>query len=261
LSPPLRTPEYNVLARYFDLINAKYVPYTRQCDFLEAIFRRVGKNVHAILDLACGTGLHAFDLTRRGYRVVGVDRSPEMLAEAARKLAPGGSDDPPVTFLNTDMRNLPFVGEFDAAFAFNYPVAYLYTHADIRAGFSGVSRALKPGGLFLFDFISNYNPEPATQEETAENEEVRMDCTREFSYDYLRQVLLERNIYTVSDKRSGERRIIQGFDEFRFYYPQELTYYLEQMGGFRVLGFYRRWDVEAEANRSDMVVVCERGAI
>ena len=53
--------------------------YERECDFLEAIFRKYSKKVKTILDLGCGTAGHALILARRGYEVVGVDRSVTML--------------------------------------------------------------------------------------------------------------------------------------------------------------------------------------
>jgi predicted TPR repeat methyltransferase len=62
--------------------------YEGECDLLEEISRRYGDgSVCTILDLGCGTGIHAIRLARRGYEVTGVDRSAEMLAKAERKAA------------------------------------------------------------------------------------------------------------------------------------------------------------------------------
>jgi SAM-dependent methyltransferase len=253
----VRSPEYNVLSRYFDLLNEKYVPYEGQCDFAEGAFKKYGKDVRRILDLACGTGIHAFSLARRGYHVTGIDLSPEMLAVAQGKLdASPGLD---VNLQRGDMRRMSFNAEYDTAIAFNYPVAYCLSHLEIESAFRSVSRALRPGGLFIFDIMSNYNPRPSPQREGAESEAVLIDCLREFALDHLRQVLVESNVYYVTQKGTGEIQRIDGYDEFRVYYPQEIRYYLENMGGFRVLGFHNRWDLESESNRSDMVVIAEKG--
>jgi SAM-dependent methyltransferase len=271
---PIYEPEYSILARFFDLLNEKYVPYARQCDFLEEAFHKYNKHVSELLDLASGTGLHAIPLASRGYRVVGIERSPEMLAEARRKaaevisFAESSSGDGMVAksmassgkliFLQADMRYLQFYGEFDAAFAFNYPVAYCLDHSSLAALLEGVSRALRPGGLFLFDFFSHYNLSLSTQQEEAEADEVRIEIAKEFSLNPLRQVLIEHDLYTIHHKPDGSTHILEGYDEFRVYYPQELIYYLEQMGNFRVLGFHKRWDLQAEPNRSDLVIVAEK---
>src|SRR3972149_442231 len=60
--------------------------YERECDFIEAAFNKYGCRVKTILDLGCGTGGHALILSRRGYHVVGVDRSREMIGIAKRKV-------------------------------------------------------------------------------------------------------------------------------------------------------------------------------
>jgi SAM-dependent methyltransferase len=271
---PVFEPEYHVLARHFDLLNEKYVPYGRQCDFLEEAFLKYSRKPLDILDLASGTGLHAIPLARRGYHVVGVELSNEMLEEARQKAGSSGSGNPAdlqtaeyhgkLTFLHADMRQLRFKEEFDVAFAFNYPVAYCLTHTELAALLAGVSRALRSGGLFLFDYFSHFDLLSTTQQEEAESEEVRFEIAKEFSFDHLRQVLLEHDIYTIHNQKDGSTRILEGYDEFRVYYPQELVYYLETMpalssaAGFRVLGFHKRWNLEAEPNRSDLVVVAEK---
>src|SRR3970040_829102 len=64
-----------------------------ECDVIERAFARFGDGrVHSIADFGCGTGSHAIPLARRGYAVVGVDRSDAMLAEARAKADGGASD-------------------------------------------------------------------------------------------------------------------------------------------------------------------------
>src|SRR5205814_7072190 len=64
--------------------------YERECDLFERTFDELAAGgVRRVLDLGCGTGGHAIPLARRGYDVVGVDRSEAMLARAADKAARG----------------------------------------------------------------------------------------------------------------------------------------------------------------------------
>ena len=60
--------------------------YAAECDLIERVFAEYGdSNIQVVLDLRCGTGGHARLLTERGYTVVGVDRSPDMLRRARKR--------------------------------------------------------------------------------------------------------------------------------------------------------------------------------
>jgi demethylmenaquinone methyltransferase/2-methoxy-6-polyprenyl-1,4-benzoquinol methylase len=88
-----------------------------------------------VLDVATGTGAVARELVRRkGCRVVGVDQSPEMLAEAARRT--GGC----VELVEADARALPFAdGEFDGV-TFTYLFRYVDDPAAVLAELARVVR-------------------------------------------------------------------------------------------------------------------------
>ena len=70
---------YSILAPYYDEWNAE-LDYAAWADGLESFFRKNAKGeVKDVLDLACGTGRMTLELAKRGYDMIGVDRSPEML--------------------------------------------------------------------------------------------------------------------------------------------------------------------------------------
>jgi SAM-dependent methyltransferase len=99
-----------------------------------------------ILDVPCGYGRHASALARRGFRVVGVDLSRAMIAEARRRFAEG----PRLVFLQRDMRRLRFRAEFDAVVNLYTSFGY-FTPAENRAALRRLARALRPGGRLLID--------------------------------------------------------------------------------------------------------------
>jgi ubiquinone/menaquinone biosynthesis C-methylase UbiE len=96
--------QYYALAEYYDIIE-HYVDYDKQCDFMEAVFKKYGTNVRQILDLGCGTGIHVIKLTKRGYAVVGLDLSEKMLEVARRKAE---SEHLTIKFTQEDMREIKF---------------------------------------------------------------------------------------------------------------------------------------------------------
>ncbi len=59
-----------------------------ECDFIEAEIG--GDRSVPILDIGCGTGRHAIELARRGYKVTGVDLSPSQIERAREKAAAAG---------------------------------------------------------------------------------------------------------------------------------------------------------------------------
>jgi len=99
-----------------------------------------------ILDVPCGYGRHASALARRGFRVVGVDLSRAMIAEARRRSAPG----PRLAFVRADMRRIAFCGEFDAVINLYTSFGY-FTPAQNQAVLRRMARALRPGGTLLID--------------------------------------------------------------------------------------------------------------
>ena len=59
--------------------------YEKECDFIETIFQKFTSEVKTILDLGSGTGGHALILSRRGYKIAGIDRSEDMLKIAKKR--------------------------------------------------------------------------------------------------------------------------------------------------------------------------------
>jgi SAM-dependent methyltransferase len=100
-----------------------------------------------VLDLACGTGRHSLELASRGYTVVGVDISPDLL-EIAENDATAGSLD--ASFVKADLRELDFHDEFDLVLSLNDgAVGYFETEEENRRTFEVIAEALRSGGGHL----------------------------------------------------------------------------------------------------------------
>ncbi len=113
----------------------------------------------AILDLACGTGRHAIELTRRGYQVVGFDLSLAMLARAADEAQ---EREQKLNFVQGDMREMTFEETFDGVYIWNTSFGFFEEEKN-AAVITNVHRALKAGGLLLLDvanrdFVANQSP-------------------------------------------------------------------------------------------------------
>src|SRR5436305_2588561 len=102
-----------------------------------------------VLDLCCGPGRHALELARRGFDVVGVDRTAAYL-DRARAAADQTSR---ASFVQDDMRHFCRPDSFDAVINLYTSFGYFDDPDDDRAVLRNVFRSLRPGGRFLMDLL------------------------------------------------------------------------------------------------------------
>jgi SAM-dependent methyltransferase len=107
------------------------------------VLSKLPKNAR-ILDLCCGTGQMARQLTNLGYRVTGVDGSPEMLGYA-RENAPG------VEFLQADARSFTLPRKYPAVISVFDSLNHIMSTKELKSVFVHTYAALRSGGLFMFD--------------------------------------------------------------------------------------------------------------
>ena len=111
---------------------------------IEAIASLLGLSAGArILDVPCGFGRHTGPLSRRGYRVVGIDNSPKQLDDARRRY-------PDCTFVLTDMRTPP-AGPYDAILNMWTSFGYFDTREEDFAALAAWAAVLAPGGKLIME--------------------------------------------------------------------------------------------------------------
>jgi SAM-dependent methyltransferase len=137
---------YVSLARFYDSLTHD-VPYGAMADYYEVIFAHSGSHVQSILDTACGTGTLTCLLAERGYDMIGVDASPEMLAVAAGKSF--DMVNRPM-FINQPLERLDLYGTVDAAICSLDGMNYIRPDR-IGEALRRIRLFLEPGGIFIFD--------------------------------------------------------------------------------------------------------------
>jgi SAM-dependent methyltransferase len=115
------------------------------------LFREAGLDPVSVMDCACGTGNMTLALYDRGYRMIGSDRSVEMLSAAAEKARSRGIMIP---FVRQDLRAIAAHRPMDAIVCACDGVNYLLSDADARRFFLSALGALRPGGGLFFDVSS-----------------------------------------------------------------------------------------------------------
>ncbi|MBO5305524.1 MAG: methyltransferase domain-containing protein [Clostridia bacterium] len=145
------TKGYGAIADIYDKLNAE-IDYAAWAEFAERNFDRYLKaRPSLLLDLACGTGSMTVALSDRGYDMIGVDGSEEMLSVAYERSA--GKH---ILYLLQDMRRFELYGTVGAVTCCLDSLNYLTEDGDLAECFSTVHNYLEPDGLFLFDVNTPY---------------------------------------------------------------------------------------------------------
>ena len=223
---------YEFLADSYDQLTVD-VRYDRWADYLEKHFRKSKIQVHTVLDLACGTGSLSAELALRGYEMIGVDQSAEMLAVAAEKCR--GLDGEPPIFLNQPMEELDLYGTIDACVCCLDSINYVTRPAALKRAFSRVHLFLMPGGTFIFD-VKPPEVLKAADGEIYLDETEETYCVWRADYSAKRRILTYgMDIFRANDDGTWERG--GEIHEEYAYTLDELEEYLHQAGFVDV----RRW--------------------
>lgn len=147
--------EWDWWAYHFRVVHRAQIPGIEQWDddlaemIVQVLELEPGDRV---LDLACGSGVHALRLAQRGLDVLGVDIASSLVAYCREQAASAVAEEgrPTIRFEQGDMRDLEYEGEFDAVLLLSGSFGFYddATNADVLAR---IGRALKPGGRVFID--------------------------------------------------------------------------------------------------------------
>lgn len=159
-------------------------PYEQWCENVLHVLKEFSIEDGLILELGCGTGSMTELLAAKGYDMIGVDYSEDMLNIAQNKKIESGHD---ILYLNQDMREFELYGTVRAVISICDSVNYLLEDEDLITCFKLVNNYLDPKGIFFFDFNTDYKYETVIGDSViAENRE---DCS-----------FIWENFYDVEEK-------------------------------------------------------------
>ena len=211
-------------------------PYQEWADFLAKLIEKYGiskpvrdkeqgildSERNLVLDLGCGTGTLTELLYQKGYDMIGVDLSQEMLNIALEKKEKSGSE---ILYLCQDMRELDLFSTVGTVISVCDSVNYLLENDEVEETFGLVNNYLYPGGIFLFDFNTVYKYEQVIGDTTiAEN---RDDCSFIWENYYHEEDRVNEYDLTIFVKEKKEE-LFRRFTETHF----QRGYTLEEMKDF-----------------------------
>ncbi len=194
----------------------------RQCDFVEASLGLAQGST--ILDVGCGLGLHALELTVRGYLVVGLDLSLPMITRAAEQAQYRGLK---INFLHADIRKIEFDGSFDGVICIGTTFGFFDEESN-RDVLGRLRDALRPGGRLLIDVV-NRDFAIRSQPNLIWFQGEGCVCMEESEFNYFTSRLHVKRTMMHEDGRQSDTEY-----SVRLYSLHELGFLMRQIG-FRVL--------------------------
>ncbi len=249
---------YQAIARVYDRLNAE-IDYTAWADFIETCFDRfLPHRPELVLDLACGTGSMTLPLAARGYDMIGVDGSADMLSEAYARAE--GADR--ILFLQQDMRTFELYGTVGAVTCCLDSLNYLLSPEDLLACFRCVHNYLDPDGLFLFDMNTPYKfrhvygnnayvleDELVWDEGTDQEERAAIYCGWQNSF-CEDTMLCDFELSLFEELPNGEYRRADEHQVERCYSMQEIEKALAE-AGLELLGVWSDWQFSAPDEKTE----------
>jgi len=192
-----------------------------ECDFIE---KEIGYDKRlSILDIGCGTGRHAIELTKRGYSVVGVDLSDSQLERARQKAS---MDNLKIHFQNCDARKLPFLNEFDLVIMMcEGGFSLMETDEMNYQILQKASNALKQKGKLIFTTLNALFPLFHSVKDFLDSNTIEGHARCDsISFDFM--TFREQNEIHVEDDL-GNKKILHCNE--RYYTPSEITWLLKTL--------------------------------
>ncbi|MBT8523616.1 class I SAM-dependent methyltransferase [Polynucleobacter paneuropaeus] len=230
---------FEIYSSYYDLLYSDK-DYQSEVEYINRLISLFKPSASTILDLGCGTGMHAVALGMRGYTVTGVDMSQPMINCAyRRKDSLSMSIAKNITFQQGDARTFRTDVKFDVVISLFHVVSYQTTNSDLEAIFQTAAMSLKPGGILIFDYW--YGPSvlrhmPEVRIKRLQNEECKILRIAEPSLLSTQNVVdVNYSIYVeaIEDKTP---RFFSETHKMRYLFIPEIEALSSQL--FRPLGHY-----------------------
>ncbi len=246
---------YDLLAMVYDEIN-KDISYKDWADFIESIVRKEGRGeTRLALDLGCGTGRMTMELSSRGYDMIGIDNSLEMLNVAKGAASDKGLDDK-ILWLCQDMCDFELYGTVELAISCLDCINHITEIEELKRCFSLVHNYLSPEGLFIFDINGRYKFENIYADNTYTMETSFGVCIWENFYDKDEQ-LCDFYITLFNETENGLYERLDDEQCERMYTLDTIKNELVN-AGFEFIGAYSDFDFCSATDNDERIYIAAR---
>ncbi|MCI2422368.1 class I SAM-dependent methyltransferase [Saccharopolyspora sp. K220] len=199
--------------------------------FVDDLVNRFGAG-RELLDVGCGTGRDARYWAGRGYRVTGLDCSPQMVAYAEERC-------PAANFVVADMRSFRLPGAFDVVTCLDSAFLYCHTNDELDAFLQRCHDHLRTGGLLIAEmrngafFLGNTELLDGVQDQAVVWDGVEYRSRTRLWIDHANQLLRRERRWDWP----GRDEPLPQHSAWRLLFPQELRHFADRHG-FEVVAMF-----------------------
>ncbi|MFR3727219.1 class I SAM-dependent DNA methyltransferase [Lacrimispora sp.] len=243
---------YEGFAEVYDLFMDN-IPYEDWCGYVSGLLREYDISDGLVLDLGCGTGSLTELLADRGYDMIGVDNSEDMLQIAMEKKAESGKD---ILYLMQDMREFELYGTVRAVISICDCMNYILEYEELTNVFRLVNNYLDPGGIFIFDLNTAYKYEKVMGDSTIAED--REECS--FIWDNYYDKETGINEYGLSLFIKQEEDLYRKYTEYHYQKSYTLSQVKEAIAesGMEFVAAYDAFTKEPVKETSERIYIIAR---
>lgn len=224
---------FSSYAEYYDILYNEKKHFSEVL-YIKDLLKRYASDSQSILELGCGTGIHASLLAKLGYSIHGVDSSNNMLKHAyKRKSELPCKISSRLSFSQGDIRDIRFNRKFDAIISIFHVINYLTANKDLQETLHTVADHLKPGGIFIFD--SWYGPAvlsnpPTVRIKRFENDKISIVRISEPVLYFDENIVDVKYQLFIRHKKTGAVKEINEIHRMRYLFKPEIKMLCKKFG-------------------------------
>ncbi len=228
------------------------VPYEEWADYLWKLLKEYGIADGLVLELGCGTGSMTELLASKGYDMIGVDNSEDMLELAMEKRIESGHD---ILYLLQNMQEFELYGTVRAVVSVCDSVNYVTDEEELTEVFRLVNNYLDPQGVFIFDFNTEYKYQEILGEQVIAEE--REECSFIWDNYYDEEQKINEYELTLFVQSQEDPELYRKYQEVHYQraYTLERIRNLIEKAGLRYVTAYDAYTKDAPLYTSERICV------
>jgi SAM-dependent methyltransferase len=215
----------------------------------EAIAQFSDIPVSTVLDVGCGPAPHMREFSRREYRYIGLDLSPEMIAYAQLRAQEFNIS---ARFEVADMTRFTLDEPVDLAIILLGSLQ-IRSAAELESHFDSLSQILKPGGIFFLDWCIEFNPKEHSKDSwEMEQGDIKVKTTFQTELINPAEQIYQETI-TLEVDDNNQKMLFEEVSLQRRLYPQEFLLYIASRSDFEFIGWWNNWDFDQPVEKTKQI--------